>query len=154
MFVLSLAQSTTGSGPLHMSDKVREHFNEAKPLIFRAARNNPIKASFVAGIAWTESDFIPWAKNPTSGASGMMQIMPFHFGTYGLEDGKWRDPVRNLQAGVALLEKHGLGTEPIAYVLAGYGGFVTTDPNPYITKVLERAAFLLPEFVLYSFTPN
>lgn len=136
-----------GKDTLRLPEGSLDRFLGLKPVIWEKAGRSPFLASLVSGIIWTESDFISDAKNSSSGASGLMQIMEFHFPTYNLQNGNWRNPELNIEAGIAILKAHGLGKEPLSYVLAGYGGFVNNDPSDYIKKVLWRSAYLLPAFL-------
>lgn len=108
----------------------------------RVGREQKIPASLLAGIAWVESDFVATARNTTTQASGLMQVMPSHFSTYGLTGDGWKDPYKNITAGARILRESGYGRRNINRVLANYGGFVTVDPSDYIDKVLSRASFL------------
>lgn len=135
-------------GPLALSGTRRARFELLKD-DFLSVADDEIQAALLAGIAWTESDFVPTARNKVSNAAGLMQIMPFHFPRFGWTGGEWADPVKNIRAGkVILVNDKKLGKVPISETLAGYGGFVTKDPNAYIEKVLTRSTALLPEFIL------
>ena len=60
-------------------------------------------------IAWHESRFIPTARNPSSGSSGLFQLMPFWWN--GNNDYRWRfdpyDPVENARHAFYLWKDQG-----------------------------------------------
>jgi hypothetical protein len=151
LLIIEIAQSLADAGPLKMSAQQKVRLDQLKPIFKRVAANR-IEAAFLAGIAWTESDFVPTAVNKTSGAAGLMQIMPFHFSGpkawLGWSGDDWQNPEKNIRAGRQILINSGFGKKSIRETLKNYGGFVTKDPNDYIAKVTQRAMYLLPKFIV------
>lgn len=151
-FLVDLALSLDKKGPLaHFGGSRETRFLRYRP-IFREVGGDPFTAALLAGIAWTESDFIPDAIGPAipgvkERAHGMMQVMEFHFDGLGWNGGDWSVPEKNVAAGLQILRASGFGRIPIKKALANYGGFVNNDPSDYQRKVLTRATFLLPYFL-------
>lgn len=138
------------------------------PIFVREAQRTSLSPYMLAGIAWGESDFIASALNDTSGAAGLMQVMPDEWGgrTYrkqGWAPGDEFNPDKNVKAGADLLAYHyrvrkdyqvpNRRTLHTERALASYGGFVTwlktgaapefkKDPSWYIDEAMGRA-FLL-----------
>ncbi len=145
--ILDVLFSLVNAGPLHLGAERQRRLRELIPT-FLEVGDDSVTASLLAGIAWTESDYIATAKNAESGACGIMQIHPVHFSDLGWGEGGCQNPFNNIAAGFLILRQHGLGREPIFRVLQGYGGFTSTSPTDYIDAVLNRATFLLPRFIL------
>lgn len=139
--------SLVNAGPLHLGAG-RERRLEELMSTFHTVGGDAFTASLLAGIGWTESDYVATALNAQSGCCGIMQIHPVHFSSLGWSGSGCQDPFNNIAAGFLILRQHGLGRLPIFAVLQGYGGFTTEDPADYIDKVLSRAILLLPRFFL------
>lgn len=54
-----------------------------------------------------ESGGNPWAENPTSGAAGLMQVMPFWAGNFGMSVSSLFDPALNLQVASWIYDDQG-----------------------------------------------
>jgi Transglycosylase SLT domain len=94
-----------------------------------------VDPNLAAGVARTESSFNPAAKNPDTGAAGVMQLMPQTAKSLGVNN--INDANENTEAGVRylkqLLDKNKGDTRA---ALAEYGGYKTKDPTDYINKVM------------------
>jgi len=99
------------------------------------AKRHGVDPDIAASLARTESSFNPAAKNASTGASGVMQLMPSTAKSLGVNN--IMDANENTEAGVRyfkqLLDKNKGDTRA---ALTEYGGFKTTDPTDYINKVL------------------
>ena len=71
-------------------------------VIHSVAREYGVKTSLIRAVIHVESAFDPAAVSP-KGALGLMQIMPFHLQSLGIEDPF--EPSQNIQGGVKLLSK-------------------------------------------------
>jgi hypothetical protein len=62
-------------------------------------------------IAWRESRFMPWAKNPRSSASGLMQLLDIHAWRFGATGSSWAagrfDALANVKAARHLFDEQG-----------------------------------------------
>lgn len=132
-----------GTGPLALGRIREQRLLAVWPTFLDVGDRTGIPPELLAGLAWTESDFVPTARNPESQAAGLFQVMPFHFQSLGWTGDDWSDPLKNTEAGAAILVQHGLGRKPVSAVLKGYGGFVTKDPSQYISSVLSRTLYIL-----------
>jgi soluble lytic murein transglycosylase-like protein len=105
------------------------HVGRLQPLIpiFREVAHQLQLPSWylLAGIARQESDYVPTARNASSGAAGLMQVMPFHFARLGWGANTWREPRPNVEAGGGILRDMLRAHGSIPRALAGYGGFST-----------------------------
>jgi soluble lytic murein transglycosylase-like protein len=125
------------------------------PLFERVAAETDLDAALLMGIAQVESGFRRDAVNPSSGAAGLMQVMPLHFARWGwtrptsidqatrtgVGGWGWSDPLQNIRAGATILaEQLSWRGGDMDAALAGYGGHVSTDPAPYLAKVYGAAA--------------
>jgi soluble lytic murein transglycosylase-like protein len=107
-----------------------------------------IPPALLAAIAWTESAFIATAKNPSSGATGLMQLMPFNFAPYGIAHNP-TDPLGNIRAGARDLLAKGYGKKSLRDALKGYNGFRSEgDPvklaafTLYYRRITSRWCFI------------
>jgi soluble lytic murein transglycosylase-like protein len=100
------------------------------PIMLKEGERTRLSAYLLAGIAWGESDFIPTAKNTSSGAAGLMQVMPGHFSRLGWSGQDWANPTKNIRAGADILADQLRARKTIPKALAGYGGFVSWAKDP------------------------
>lgn len=140
---------------LTLTDSAAARLRALLPIFRQVEAEKGIPWYLLAGIAWRESDFVTNAVNPTSGAAGLMQVMPFHFsrlnwsrphtvqGTRGTGGTGWNDPLKNVRAGADILVSSGYKSKGLQKTLANYGGFVTKDPTDYIRYVLGRSTVLM-----------
>lgn len=93
-----------------------------------------LPTGLLSALMRVESNGNPEAVNKTSGATGLMQVMPANFSMFGGESPT--DPAANVRVGARIAadfyHKH---NGDLAKTLAGYGGFVSKDPSAYIAKV-------------------
>ena len=147
-----------GGASIAWNDTLQSRFDAILPVL-RSTIPDDTDRALVAGVMWTESAFDPNAingcrppytnciaatgiANGGSGAQGLMQLMPFHNATFGWNATTFRDPRKNILAGMQILKDQGLGRKEIGKVLAGYGGFVTVNPDEYVNKVLARSTYM------------
>lgn len=136
---------TGGSSLVRIQSSARARLEMLRPTFDKVADESGIPAALLEGVAWTESNFDRNAVNSTSGAAGLMQVMPQNFAGLGWTGEQWRDPLTNIRGGARILRESGLGRLPIRQALGNYGGFITKDPTVYVNRVLTRATFLLVE---------
>ena len=143
-FLEAAIASVTGVAETHLalSVETRARLRELLPTFRQVGRSKGIDWYLLAAIAWGESDFVSDAVNPSSGAAGLMQVMPMHFSRFGLSDNGWKDPTLNIEAGAQILIDSGYNSRSLAKTIANYGGFVTTDPKPYFDNVIARGTYL------------
>lgn len=125
-----------------------DRLDAVRPAFHIVATDTGIPAPLLAAIAWTESAFNPKAVNASSGATGLMQLMPFNFAAYGISSNP-TDPVGNVRAGARDLQAKGYGTKPFIRVVAGYNGFRSWDDpfkleafTLYYRRIAARWAYL------------
>lgn len=114
-----------------------------------AGREWAIRPEILLGVAWVESRWDPEARNPESGALGLMQVMPSNARRLGLGDA-WRQPLANLRAGARILREHGYGERPHVETFRRYMGADrdvedpggADDPVRYRDEVLTVATRL------------
>jgi hypothetical protein len=129
------------------------------PAIQEASKKFGIPEWLIAAVIRIESNFNPLARNSTSGAYGLMQIMPFHidgglFERLGFDRVADRDnPRAQVMAGTSLLKSH-IGNISVDWQtdawkqqtlkgLANYGGY-TNDrlaeaESKYVSKIWAAA---------------
>jgi membrane-bound lytic murein transglycosylase D len=80
-----------------------------KSMIERVLRENHLPQDLIY-MAFGESGFRPTAMNPSSGAGGMWQFMPYGYGAYGLKHNAWVDerfdPVKSTEAYARLIKQY------------------------------------------------
>jgi len=69
------------------------------------ARDAGIDPEFALALAWNESKFIN-QDNPTSGAVGIMQVMPANAKGLKLKEEDLHDPDKNIDAGITILKEN------------------------------------------------
>lgn len=107
---------------LVLSDTQRAQLARLRNTFRTVGIETGIPAALLAAVAWTESAFNQNAVNASSGATGLMQIMPFNFKAYGLT-GNPTEPLQNIRAGAADLVAKGYGKKSFLSVVMGYNGF-------------------------------
>lgn len=131
-----------------------------RPLIERAARRHGLSPALVEAVVAVESNFDPKAVSPR-GAQGAMQLIPATAARYGLRGpDAWRDPERNIDAGVrhlkALLAQHqGNVALTLAAYNAGAGAVARYRARipPYRETMLYVPAVLARSAVSATFAP-
>lgn len=135
--VFQLLQIMGQTGPANMDSAERERFLSIRHLFQEIGEAMHVAPALLAGVAKRESDdFRPESRNPESGAYGIMQVMPSTADAIGVPYERLSDPEVAIRAGATVLKDQGYGVDPLPEVLAGYGGFETVDPGPYIRYVL------------------
>lgn len=127
-------------------------FTPLIPAFKAAAAAEGVEPEVLAAIAWAESDFVVTAVNPTSRATGLMQLMPFNFRPYGIEANP-TEPVGNIRAGAKDLKAKGYGRRRFRDVMQGYNGLIIGNDTPevdakqlagfniYYSRIIARWAF-------------
>jgi soluble lytic murein transglycosylase-like protein len=121
-------------------------------LINKYAQLYMVPAALVKAVISVESNFDPYAKNPDSTASGLMQLIK---GTADWVSSQWNisfdwtqnrfDPAKNIELGTRYLayqlNRYG-GSIPDA-ISAYYSGTANSDPEnqSYVSKVLSKFNF-------------
>jgi hypothetical protein len=110
-------------------------------LVSQAALQYSVSPQLALAVAMRESSLNPNAVNPSSGASGVMQLMPATARQYGVTN--LLDPVQNIDAGVHyladLLNQFG-GDVGLAVAAYDWGpGNVSTAVNNYGSNWLSHA---------------
>jgi hypothetical protein len=110
-------------------------------LVSQAALQYGVPTSLALAVAMRESSLNPNAVNPSSGASGVMQLMPATAAQYGVTN--ILDPAQNVDAGVHylsdLLNQFG-GNVALAVAAYDWGpGNVSTAVNTYGANWLSYA---------------
>lgn len=62
--------------PVKLTEEQLKRARAVQPLVAKAARDHGIDPNLLNGIIYNESKFNPKARNPKSGAAGLMQLMP------------------------------------------------------------------------------
>jgi soluble lytic murein transglycosylase-like protein len=107
------------------------------PLFRSAGGQTRVSPYILAGVAIGESGLDPRARNPVTGAAGIMQIMPANFAKLGLVGEDWKDPAKNIPAGARILADQVRMRGSIERALAGYGGFTSWLRDPTLAAVPE-----------------
>jgi soluble lytic murein transglycosylase-like protein len=105
------------------------------PLFRSAGQRFNLSPYILAGIAIGESGLDPRARNSTTGAAGIMQLMPGHFSRLGWAGDDWADPAKNIPAGAQILADQVKAHGTIERALAGYGGFTSWLRDPTLATV-------------------
>lgn len=115
------------------SPAVAERMSNFRPVFDQVAGESGIMAEVLMAVAIVESRLDPVAENPASGAKGLMQIMPLHYGTrrdlpHGpdvtIDSANWTHPLVNVRYGAAILVDYGALEEETGWweVLNRYNG--------------------------------
>ncbi|AWK90346.1 phage tail length tape measure family protein [Azospirillum thermophilum] len=107
-------------------------------IIQAAAQKYGLDANVIKGIIQQESSWNPAARNRTSGAAGLMQIMPANVRAYGMTDAY--DPAQNIDVGARILKEHLVRAGgDLDRALSTYSGHVTTSGAAYVAAVKSSA---------------
>lgn len=107
-------------------------------LIGQSSSKYGVDPSLIAAIMHVESRGNPNAVNPSSGASGLMQVMPKNWSPYGISSNPF-DPSGNIDAGTRIFKEHlVMAGGDINKALSSYSGHVNTDGSAYVAAVLAQ----------------
>lgn len=134
--------------------EVAERMEGLRPVFDQVAAESGLPVQLLQAVALVESRMDPVAVNPESGARGLMQIMPMHFGqTFDLphgppttfSEGNWTHPLVNVRTGAAILLDFGAGEPDVGWweTLNRYNGDRPPRDPDYEDDVQSRYAALL-----------
>ncbi len=107
-------------------------------IIQGAAAKYGVDPNIIKGIIQQESSWSVNAVNKTSGAAGLMQIMPANLRAYGVTDAF--DPAQNIDAGTRILKEHLVRAGgDMDKALSTYSGHVKTSGAVYVSAVNASA---------------
>jgi soluble lytic murein transglycosylase-like protein len=146
------------SAKFNITDSIVIRARGLWPLFVKHGRRTNLSPYLLLAVAIGESDLIPTAVNPSSGALGLMQIMPLHDSTKGggiaglLQ--KWRDPDFNMGHGADILAYQVRVRGGVEKGLAGYGGFSSwlRDPRSVEAGGPKDASWYIDEALGRAFT--
>jgi hypothetical protein len=96
-------------------------------------RYNGLPGGTLSALMQEESGGDPNARNPKSGATGLLQVLPANFRMFGGEDPT--NPSANLRVGSRIAgDFYRQSGGDMDAMLKGFGGFVKADPSEYIRK--------------------
>ena len=101
-----------------------------------------VKPTLLVGMLLTENDRLNPTAKSNVGATGLMQVMPFHAGKYGCESPRLDDVEGNICHGVTIISDLIKRSPNVTKALLRYNGCVRGSNTPhcqtYSTKVLTR----------------
>ncbi|MBP2233460.1 hypothetical protein J2847_006798 [Azospirillum agricola] len=107
-------------------------------IIQGAATKYGVDPAIIKGIIERESSWRADAVNKTSGAAGLMQLMPANVRAYGVSNAF--DPAQNIETGTRILKEHLVRAGgDIDKALSTYSGHITKDGSAYVSAVKASA---------------
>lgn len=136
------------------SPDLERRMESLRPVFEKVAGESGLPVQLLQAIAIVESNMDPVAENPESGAKGLMQIMPLHYGeTYDLPHGpsvtfredNWTVPIVNVRTGAGILLDYGAGDRDTKWwnVLNRYNGDLPPRDAEYEDDVQSIYAAML-----------
>jgi soluble lytic murein transglycosylase-like protein len=119
--------------------------NRIASAIVKEGRKRSIGTSLLVGVLLTENPLLDPGATSHVGARGLMQVMPFHAGTWGCGSRDLFDIESNICHGVAVLADNLYRSRTLPQALLGYNGCVrgtnTPDCWKYPRTVYRKADF-------------
>lgn len=111
--------------------------------LVREGRKDRIPPRLLLGVLLVENPWLDPSARSSVGATGLMQVMPFHRGNWGCESSSLVDIDANICHGVRILAQNIRTSRSLHSALLGYNGCVTGRNTPdchlYSRKVLRYA---------------
>ena len=116
------------------------------PVLVLEAERGGVPVELLAALAWHESGWNPWARNPATDTRGLLQLAPVHWQAMRPQQSSW-SPSSNARAGARILRGYlaECGGDEMGAV-ARYHGRKTCVPDAWarevvlMSRMLKRAA--------------